>query len=165
MPADMPRYMTTSAANGEVVDLDPLAIQPAPTEEEDPDILGAAPGTVLKVKHLDEVLDLATGQWNMKPTPPSETVPPRKGGKYDAYAFTVIRKFTPTQMNGQHNHSGQGFLGRQPSQSPSSFTMTKLIEIHSIGLKEVGQEVIGQIPGVSWTAKPLRVCAIPFQSR
>ncbi|KAJ3558215.1 hypothetical protein NM688_g1055 [Phlebia brevispora] len=151
----LPRFFTTALPSGEITDLDPTSQPPVDTEVEDPDIVDAVPGTVLKVKHLDEVLDPLTGQWNLKPTPPSETNSTRKNGKYDAYAFTIIRKFTPVPSN---QHAAAPVFGKQAHpRDGGSYTMTKLLEIHSSGLKEVGTKVIGQIQGVSWTAKPLRV--------
>lgn len=95
--------MTAGIVNGEPAEFD-LPAQEAESiaapEDEDPRLVNAEPGSILEVMHLDEVLDTATGQWNMKPTPASATTPPRKGSKYDAFAFTVIRRFTPTQSGG-----------------------------------------------------------------
>lgn len=101
-------------------------------------------GSVLEVKHIDEIYDMFTGQWTVKPTPPEAVEAPRKEqGKYDAYAFTVVRKFNPTNLNADRK--------------ATAYSVTKLIEIHSEELKEVGSEVIGHVQGISWTAKPLRV--------
>lgn len=142
-----PLSSIVSPAFGELTDEDPTGALNAglpggePAQEELP--IGD-PGTVLEVKHLDEVLDLATGQWNVKPTPLAQTSPAKKTGKYDCFVFTVIRRFTPA------NGIGRG--GKV-----TSYNVSKLIEIHSEELKQIGHKVIGQTQGVSWTTKPLRV--------
>lgn len=102
------------------------------------------PGTVLQVKHLDEVLDLVTGQWTVRATPHAQTSSAKKAGKYDCFTFTVVRRFTPA------NGIGRG--GKV-----TSYNVTKVIDIRSSELRDIGRKVIGQIQGVSWTAKPLRV--------
>ena len=56
------------------------------------------------------------------------------------YAFAVIRKF---------NHSQDG--------KTNTFNVTTVLQINSPELIAVGQDVIGHVQGISWTAKPLRV--------
>lgn len=137
-----------SPAVGELTDEDPTrssdgGLQDGENTEEQ--LPTGEPGTVLEVKYLDEVVDLTTGQWDVKPTPISQASSAKKGGKYDCFTFTVIRRFTPV-----------GGIGR--GGKATSYNVTKLLEIHSEELRTIGSTVIGAIQGgVSWTAKPLRV--------
>lgn len=136
-----------SPATGELTEEDPTedggaAQQSAQAEEELP---AGDPGTVLEVKHLDEVLDTITGQWVTKATPVGQTSSTRKSGKYDCFAFTVVRRFTPASAI---TRGGKA----------STYNVTKWIEIHSDELRRVGAKVIGHVQGgASWTTKPLRV--------
>ncbi|CAL1706451.1 unnamed protein product [Somion occarium] len=132
--------LAVPAPIGEVVNYDPKAEDGTKEEE----IAKGDTGSVLEVKHIDEVYDMFTGQWSVKSTPPSAVQSSTKeGGKYDAYAFTVIRKFQPTTMSRDNK--------------ATSYNVTKQLEIHSDHLKSIGQDVIGHVQGISWTAKPLRV--------
>ncbi|TCD68283.1 hypothetical protein EIP91_011249 [Steccherinum ochraceum] len=133
--------MAMPAPAGEYVEYDHTASHGMEPEE---DLAKGDPGSVLEVKHVDEIYDLFTGQWTIKPTPAEAVAQPTKEkGKYDAYIFTVIRRFNPSNMG--------------PDRKATSYTMTKVLEIHSEALREVGKEVIGNVQGISWTAKPLRV--------
>ena len=136
--------MAMPAPVGEYVEYDPTANAGAGEEGREEELAIGEPGTVLEVKHLDEVYDIFTGQWSVKPTPASAVAPPPKdSGKYDAYIFTVIRRFNPSTM--------------APDRKATSYTMTKVLEIHSEALRNVGKEIVGNVQGISWTAKPLRV--------
>ncbi|KAI0075769.1 P-loop containing nucleoside triphosphate hydrolase protein [Panus rudis PR-1116 ss-1] len=125
----------------ELVNYDPKAQAQDAVEEEV--AIGDA-GSVLEVKHIDEIYDMLTGRWTVKPTPPDAvSAPSKEGGKYDAYAFTVVRKFQPTSVN--HDRKA------------TAYNVTKLVEIHSEHLKNVGHAVIGNVQGISWNSKPLRI--------
>lgn len=126
---------------GEPVDFDPKMQTELKPEEEH--IAQGPPGSVLEIKHLDEVYDVLTGQWSTRVTPPSAVKAPPKEGKYDAYAFTVIRKFQPA--------------GVIRGTKPSSYNVITELEVHSEHLRRIGQEAVGHVQGVSWNAKPLRV--------
>ena len=132
-----------------MTDEDPLASKDAGsgTEKEDTDVATGEPGSVLEVKRLDEVLEPMTGKWHVKPTPVEVESSGKKRGKCDAYAFTVVRRFSLTAST---------LLGRVAG-TPMTYTVTKVLEIHSPELIKVGAKVIGHVQGVSWTAKPLRV--------
>ncbi|KAI0089637.1 P-loop containing nucleoside triphosphate hydrolase protein [Irpex rosettiformis] len=135
-------------STGEATDEDPVGIlsPQAGQEEADEETPAGEPGTVLEVKHLDEVLNLSTGKWTVKPTPEGEAnSTKKKAGKYESFVFNVIRRFTPTNPIGRAGKS-------------QSYNLAKLIEIHSTELRQIGHEAIGPIQGgVSWHAKPLRV--------
>lgn len=141
--------MAVPVPAGEYTDEDPTLEGPAsdfpggplPEEEE---IVPGDPGSVLEVKHLDEIMDAMTGSWTIKPTPVSANRTSNKRGKYDAYAFTVVRRFIPS------GHIGKGGQAQ-------SYNVTKVIDIQSKELREIGAQVAGRVQGVSWTAKPLRV--------
>ena len=128
------------AQAGEMVEFDPSSEAPG-VEEVVPE---GPPGSVLEVKYLHEIHDMFKNQWTIRPAPPS-TEDGQAGGKNDAqkynvYAFSVIRKF---------NHSQDG--------KANTFNVTTLLQINSPELIKVGQDVIGHVQGISWTAKPLRV--------
>lgn len=133
------------APQGETIDFIPKSQNEAAPEEEN--IAKGEPGSVLEVKYLDETYDMVTGQWSLKVTPQTTAQPSAKEGKYDAYAFTVIRKFQPVGMPRGGHRSG-------------SYNVITQLEIHSEHLRQIGQEVIGHVQGISWNAKPLRVCAM-----
>ena len=61
--------------------------------------------------------------------------------KHAVYAFTVNRRFQPTGDKGVH-------------------IVTTSLDIKSEHLREVGKAVIGQVQGISWTSRPLKVSAI-----
>ncbi|OCH84460.1 P-loop containing nucleoside triphosphate hydrolase protein [Obba rivulosa] len=99
----------------------------------------AEPGTVLEVKHLHETLDKFKSEWIAKPAPAEEVEEAPDRSKWAAYAFTVIRRFNPVNNQGTlHN-------------------VTTTLQINSKDLVKVGQEAIGQVPGISWTTRPLRI--------
>jgi hypothetical protein len=98
---------------------------------------------VLEVKYLDEILDSVTGQVVVRPTP-LDTTASKKRDKYDAYAFTVVRRFSPS-----------GPIGR--GGKADAYNVSKFLQIQSEDLKKAGAAVIGKVQGVSWTAKPCRV--------
>ncbi|KAI0697369.1 P-loop containing nucleoside triphosphate hydrolase protein [Cytidiella melzeri] len=137
---------------GEATDEDPTGAADstkgaAGDQEDEDEVPSGDPGTVLQVKLLDEVLNTSTGKWDVKPTPAGgHTGPPtKKGNKYQCFAFTVVRRFTPAAAVDR--------TGKVPS-----YTIAKFVEIHSDELRKIGGEVIGPVQGgVSWTAKPLRV--------
>ena len=133
--------LAVPAPTGETVDFDPTKPQVGLIPEEE-EVAQGEPGSVLEVKYLDEVYDMLTGQWSTRVTPPA-AVQPAKEGKYDAYAFTVIRKFQPVHI--------------MRGTKANSYNVITLLEIHSDHLRSIGQEVISHVQGVSWTAKPLRV--------
>ncbi|EMD36673.1 hypothetical protein CERSUDRAFT_114625 [Gelatoporia subvermispora B] len=108
----------------------------APQEDAAPE---AEPGTLLEVKHLHETLDKFKSEWIAKPAPAEDVEESPDRSKWAAYAFTVIRRFNPVNAQGTlHN-------------------VTTTLQINSKELVKVGQEAIGQVPGISWTARPLRV--------
>lgn len=125
-----------ASAGGSMLDVPP----------EDDDVATGEPGSVLEVKHLDEVLEPLTGRWDVKPTPRGGDLNSKKRDKYDAYAFTVIRRFSPA-----------GPVGGRANGMQMTYSVTKMLNIQSPELAKVGAEVIGHVQGVSWTAKPLRV--------
>lgn len=129
--------------HGQATEEDPNAPSTASQPEEPEEIATGDPGSVLEVKHLDEVLDSATGQWSVRPTPKQATTTPKKS-KYEAYAFTVVRRFTPTGPAGRNTKS-------------PTYNVAKVIHLQSEELRAVCGKVIGRVHGVSWTAKPLRV--------
>ncbi|THH28748.1 hypothetical protein EUX98_g5449 [Antrodiella citrinella] len=136
--------MAMPAPAGESIDYDPGEAKGDKDAQEEEELATGSPGSVLEVKHLDEVYDMFTGQWSVKPTPAAAVAQSNKdGGKYDAYIFTVIRRFNPSTMSSDRK--------------ATSYTMTKVLEIHSEALKKVGKEILGNVQGISWTAKPLRV--------
>ncbi|GBE89825.1 P-loop containing nucleoside triphosphate hydrolase protein [Sparassis latifolia] len=134
----LPPFMNPVA--GELVEYTPL---PKEGADEDEDAPRAAPGTLLEVKYLHEELDQFRTKYVLKPAPSTAQEEPGEQGasaRYAAYAFTVIRRFSPSS-------DGQGNM----------FNVTTTFQINSKPLIEVCQEVIGQGQGVSWTAKPLRI--------
>ncbi|KLO17805.1 P-loop containing nucleoside triphosphate hydrolase protein [Schizopora paradoxa] len=97
----------------------------------------AAPeGTRLEIKRLDEIYDRTRSEWTKKDT--VERKSKDKDGAYAEFAFTVVRKFNPTQ-------------------EPTLHIITTTYDIRSIHLRKIGKDVIGQVQGISWTAKPLKV--------
>lgn len=135
--------VTMPAPAGEIMEYDPKSDDEA-KEEKKESLASGEPGSVLEVKHIDEIYDMFSGQWTVRPTPPSATASSKdKSGKYDAYTFTVIRRFNPAAVTADRR--------------ATSYSVVKLLEIHSEELKKVGNEVIGNVQGISWTAKPLRV--------
>lgn len=136
----------TPVGAGEITYEDPNSTngEGSATEAPEEEVATGDPGSVLEVKHLDEVLDGLTGKWSTKPTPKdSDASSHKKRGKYDAYAFTVVRRFTP---------GPPAMPGAQPS-----YSVSRWVDIHSPELTKVGASVIGHVQGVSWTTKPLRV--------
>lgn len=97
----------------------------------------APPGSVLEVKRVDETYDQLNGKWSSRDRIIETGV---KNGKdaYAAYAFTVNRRFQPKDNKGMH-------------------VVTTTLDIKSEHLREVGKSVIGQVQGISWTSKPLKV--------
>ena len=139
-----PAGFVAPVPNGEFTDEDPLAPNPLSGAQQAEEVVATGdPGSVLEVKYLDEVLDAMTGQWSVRPTPIDHTTA-KKRGKYDAYAFTVVRRFNPS-----------GPIGR--GGRAVSYNVSKALHIQSEELRKVGAEVIGKVQGVSWTAKPCRV--------
>ncbi|KZT08231.1 P-loop containing nucleoside triphosphate hydrolase protein [Laetiporus sulphureus 93-53] len=104
------------------------------------DIPDGPPGSILEAKQLHEVFDPLKRIYVIKPAPP-ETVSDvrRVDTKYGVYAFTVIRRFEPINGN------------------VKSYNVTVSLEIHSEQLIQVAKEVMEQIQGISWNAKPLRM--------
>ncbi|CDO77722.1 hypothetical protein BN946_scf184969.g73 [Trametes cinnabarina] len=128
------------AMGGDVVELDPLNDNASPVVDEIPD---GPTGSILEVKFLHEIHDTLRNRWTIKPAPPpteEEKAGKNDGAKYTVYAFTVIRKF---------NYSQDG--------KANTFNVTTSLQLNSPELIKVGQDVIGNVPGISWTAKPLRI--------
>ncbi|KAL1948228.1 hypothetical protein VTO73DRAFT_12303 [Trametes versicolor] len=128
------------ALAGDVVEFDPTKDEAPVAEEEVPQ---GPPGSVLEVKYLHEIHDSFKNQWIIKPAPaPTEEDKATKndGAKYSVFAFTVIRKF---------NYSQDG--------KANTFNVTTSLQINSPELVKVGKEVLGDVQGISWTAKPLRI--------
>ncbi len=126
------------AQAGETIEMDPSNEPTVPDE-----IPEGPPGSVLEIKYLNEVHDVFKNQWSIRPAPPptdDEKTRKNEAQKYNVYAFAVIRKF---------NHSQDG--------KTNSFNVTTSLQINSPELIKVGQDVIGHVQGISWTAKPLRV--------
>ena len=127
------------ALAGEMIEMDASSELPQAQEE----VPEGPPGSVLEVKYLHEVHDVLKNQWSIRPAPPTtedEKTKKNDGQKYNVYAFAVIRKF---------NHSLDG--------RTNTFNVTTTLQINSPELIKVGQDVIGHVQGISWTAKPLRV--------
>ena len=124
-----------------MIEFDPSKELEPPAEE----VPEGPPGSVLEIKYLHEIHDAFKNQWTIRPAPPaSEDGEDKKNNsqKYNVYAFTIIRKFS---------HSQDGKM--------NTFNVTTVLQINSPELIEVGQDVIGHVQGISWTAKPLRVRA------
>ena len=135
----MPGFAMPAQA-GEMVEFDPSK---EPTEEVQDEVPEGPPGSVLEIKYLHEIHDVFKNQWTIRPAPPqTEDAPGTKNdaAKYNVYAFAVIRKF---------NHSQDG--------KTNTFNVTTVLQINSPELVKAGQDVIGHVQGISWTAKPLRV--------
>ena len=131
------------AQSGDTVEMDPMDETPPPAQEEIPE---GPPGSVLEIKYLHEVHDSFKNRWIIKPAPKSseeDKASKNDGSKYSVYAFTVIRKF---------NYSQDG--------KANTFNVTTSFQINSPELVKVGQDVIGNMQGISWTAKPLRVSRV-----
>ncbi|KAI0356819.1 P-loop containing nucleoside triphosphate hydrolase protein [Trametes cingulata] len=127
------------AVAGDVVEMDPEE-QAQAVEDAVPE---GPPGSVLEVKHLIEVHDSFKNQWILKPAPKStedEKAGKNDAAKYSVFAFSVIRKYNYSQ-----------------DARANTFNVTTTIQINSPELVKVGQEVIGNVQGISWTAKPLRI--------
>ena len=138
---DMTPGFAMPAQAGETVELDPTQETAFPVEDVVPE---GPPGSLLEIKYLHEIHDVLKNQWMIRPAPP-QTEDGQGGGRNDAqkyavYAFTVIRKF---------NHSQDG--------KTNTFNVTTVLQINSPELVKAGQDVIGHVQGISWTAKPLRV--------
>ena len=130
------------AQAGETVEFDPAQEKDAVAEDVVPE--GPA-GSVLEIKYLHEIHDVFKNQWTIRPAPPATEdgqTTKNDSAKYNVYAFTIIRKF---------NHSQDGKV--------NTFNVTTVLQINSPELVKVGQDVIGHVQGISWTAKPLRVRA------
>lgn len=97
----------------------------------------APPGSLLEVKRIDETYDMRNGVWSTRDSA-APTGTKKDKDTYAAYAFTVNRRFQPTDNKGMH-------------------VVTTVLDIKSEHLREVGKSVIGQVQGISWTSKPLKV--------
>ena len=115
------------AGDGEIMD----------TGEEKPDQANEAPGSLLEIKRVDEVYDRHRCEWIARDSIVPKVKRPSKD-PYGAYAFTVNRRFNPTP-------------------DPTLHTITTTLDIKSEFLRKIGAEVIGQVQGVTWTTKPLKV--------
>lgn len=99
----------------------------------------APEGMRLEVKRLDEVYDRNRSEWTKR-----DTVPRKSKNKDEAhaeFAFSVIRKFNPTQ-------------------DPTLHLITTTYDIRSPHLRKMGKDIIGQVQGISWTSKPLKVTGL-----
>lgn len=92
-------------------------------------------GTRLDVKRLDKIYNSETRAWVLTD---SASAPVLSDDAYVEYAFTIIHTFAKESNS-------------------STPTITTTIQINSPLLKSVGQEIIGQLEGVSWNAKYLVV--------
>ena len=104
------------------------------TPSKKPDV--AEEGERLEIKRLDELYDRNHGEWTK-----TETVnrkPRSKSHTHAEYAFIVLRKFNPTD-------------------DPTLHDITTTYDIKSRHLRKIGKEVIGNVLGISWTARPLKV--------
>lgn len=93
-------------------------------------------GHIVEVKRLDEVYNRRTGEW-LK----TDTVNRKSRTKPDAHAeyiFTVIRKFNPTD-------------------DPTLHDITTTYDIRSRHLRRAGKDIVGNVLGISWNARPLKV--------
>ncbi|TDL27684.1 P-loop containing nucleoside triphosphate hydrolase protein [Rickenella mellea] len=109
---------------------------PAPSSPAPPPPPPIPAGTLLEVKRVDEVYDRKLNEWKLKDSIVTSKKP--KKDPYAAYAFTVNRKFLPTPDSTLH-------------------IIITTIDIKSAVLKKAGMEVVGQVQGISWTSKPLKV--------
>lgn len=96
----------------------------------------APEGTRLEIKRFDEIYDRNRSEWAKKDT--VERKSKDKDEAYAEFAFTVVRKFNPTQ-------------------DPTLHIITTTYDIRSAHLRKIGVDVIGQVQGITWTAKPLKV--------
>ncbi|KAI0634500.1 P-loop containing nucleoside triphosphate hydrolase protein [Trametes polyzona] len=129
------------AIAGDVIEFDPTKEGKEPEAEET--VPEGPPGSVLEIRYLHEIHDTFKNQWLLRPAPaPTEEdkAAKQEGAKYTVFAFTVIRKF---------NYSQDG--------KANTFNVTTSLQINSPELVKVGQEVLGHVQGISWTAKPLRI--------
>lgn len=97
----------------------------------------APPGSLLEVKRIDETYDMRNGVWSTRDSA-IPTSAKKDKDTYAAYAFTVNRRFQPTDNKGMH-------------------VVTTILDIKSEHLREAGKNVIGQVQGISWTSRPLKV--------
>ncbi|KAH9934468.1 P-loop containing nucleoside triphosphate hydrolase protein [Epithele typhae] len=128
------------AQAGEMVEFDPTKDNTPEVEEVVPE---GPPGSLLEIKYLHEIHDMFKNQWMIRPAPPASedgSMAKNDATKYNVYAFSIIRKF---------NHSQDGKM--------NTFNVTTVLQINSPELVDVGQDVIGHVQGISWTAKPLRI--------
>jgi hypothetical protein len=95
-------------------------------------------GSLLEVKRVDEIFDRKTSEWVTRDSRSSKKKKKAGEDKYAPYAFLVHRKFNPTP-------------------DPTLHMITTTIDVRSEWIRKVGVEVIGQVQGITWTAKPLRV--------
>ena len=96
-------------------------------------------GTLLELKRVDEVYDRKISEWVVRDSSSYKNKRKKAGAdKYAPYAFLVHRKFNPTT-------------------DPTLHIITTTIDVRSEWIRKVGVEVIGQVQGITWTAKPLRV--------
>ena len=109
----------------------------AEPSEEEPQ---GPPGSLLEVKRIDEIYETKTGEWTTRDSIVTHSSKKEKD-KHAVYAFTVNRRFQPTGDKGVH-------------------IVTTSLDIKSEHLREVGKAVIGQVQGISWTSRPLKVSAI-----
>ena len=103
----------------------------------------APEGTRLEIRRLDEIYDRQRSEWTKKDT--VERKSKDKDSAYAEFAFTVVRKFNPTQ-------------------EPTLHIITTTYDIRSSHLRKIGKDVIGQVQGITWTAKPLKVCNDDLQT-
>lgn len=108
-------------------------------------------GTLLDVKRLDLVWDQILGRWNTQDTPvvSEEEKAFVLEDPYKQYAFVYTTRY------GGGNGSVAIGSGSYPHLGP-----IPEIEIKSRWLRQACKEVVGKMPGVSWTAEPLVVSYI-----
>ncbi|KZT08241.1 P-loop containing nucleoside triphosphate hydrolase protein [Laetiporus sulphureus 93-53] len=112
---------------------------PSKEDVEHENIPDGPPGSILEVKHLYEVYDQKKDKYVLWPAPPeTASEDQREGSKYAVYAFSVVRRYSP---------SGKG----------KTYDIIISLEIHSKHLIEAAKEVVGQVHGISWNAKHLRI--------
>lgn len=90
------------------------------------------------MKRVDEVYDRKSSEWILRDSITSHRKKRSNADKYAPYAFLVHRKFNPTP-------------------DPTLHIITTTLDIKSKWIQKVGEQVIGQVQGITWTAKPLRV--------
>lgn len=106
-------------------------------------------GSRLEFKRVDEIWE--ESQWILRDS--AETVHKKdQDDKYREYSFIIVRRYHATTFTLVNT------LSVPPSFHLARHSFPNSIEIKSDHLRKALQDVIKQVNGVSWNARPLRVC-------